>query len=380
MVLVDVVIVGAGVVGCSIALKLLETFPHVSVAVLERNESEFSEASRHNSGVVHSGVHQNPDFLKSKLARQGSTLLIEFCEREHVPHRKCGMVIAAARRDLAGLTSELKSLWLLYRNSRTQKIPIRLLSGKGIRKLEPRVRAALGIYLPEVWMVDQGELGRALRSAAEKGGARFFFGAEVKWITRRVSSYELETTQRKRYRARLVVNAAGVSSDAVSALAGFNGYKIFPYRGEYYEVVGPKKDLIRGTLVYPALPPKHPVKGIHLTKSMDGRLLVGPNAKPWKSTQDDFSVHTPPDEFLDGARRFLPSLTRDDLVWAYSGLRAKVNPGKGEDDFLVRFETPAFPMFVSLVGIESPGLTAGLALAEYVAEVIETKAHDSGFL
>lgn len=367
-----IVVIGAGIVGLSCALALKKLFGEkVDVTVIERNFEPFSETSRYNSGVVHSGIHQHPNLLKSKLAPIGGRLLIEFCEERNVLFRRTGMLIAAASKDLISLTRELFSLFRLRKNSRRLNLKLEFLGRRGIEKIEPNIRAFLGIYLSEVWVVDQVSLGKALLNVCLEEGVSAAFGAEVRSIIRCRNLYEVISEERNSHHlvvseANIVVNAAGVSSAIVSEMARFAGHRIYPCRGEYYEVLGPKRDLISETLIYPALPPGHPVKGIHLTKTIDGRLLIGPNAKPWQSTYDNFTVQTAPKEFLDGARRFLPELTEPDLKWAYSGLRAKTNPGIREDDFIIRFESGS-PTFVNLIGIESPGFTAGLAIGDYVA-------------
>lgn len=369
-----IIVIGAGVVGLAIAAKLKEVFPEQNVTVVEKNKAPFLETSRFNSGVIHSGIHQKPELLKSKLAYRGGPLLTDFCVQMGVPVKKPGMLIAVSGRDIPGLFAEISSLALLYRNSRRQEIPIKFLTAFQIKKMEPDLRAAFGIYLPEVSVVDQKELGEKMFKAAKRIGVNFIFGANITDIKKRKNFYEVVAEKLSYYgAANVVVNAAGIRADEIAALAGFNGYKVFPCRGEYYEVIGLKKDLIKSVLVYPALPPGHPVKGIHLTKTADGRLLIGPNAKPWLVKDDDFQVQTPSDEFLAAVKRFLPQINAEDLRWAYSGLRAKINPGIGEDDFIIKCETRN-PTFINLVGIESPGLTASFAIADYVARLIDGAA------
>lgn len=364
----DIIIVGAGIVGLSVAIKSKDVFPKQSVVVLEKNRAPFTETSLYNSGVVHSGIHQKPELLKSKLARSGGPMLIDFCRKNGVPFRKSGMLIAVVPEDLFGLWSEMNLLRLLYKNSRQQKIPLQFLTGKQIRKMEPNVRAIFGLYLPETFVVNQRVLGEKLFETGKEKGVEFVFNAEVSAINRKEKFYEL-VAGGQRFESGTIINSAGMKADEISNLAGFGGYKIFPCRGEYYEVVGQKKDLIKSLLVYPALPPGHPVKGIHLTKTEDGRLLLGPNASAWSVKDDDFRVRSPLDEFLAAGRRFLPQLNAEDLRWAYSGLRAKINPGIGEDDFIIKRETRN-PTFINLVGIESPGLTASFAIGEYVARLL----------
>lgn len=369
MIKTDIVVIGAGVVGIATALKIREKFPTRDILILERKSEFFSETSRFNSGVIHSGIHQQANLLRSKLARRGVPMLIDFCKREEVLHRKCGMVISVCDKDFLGLWKETNSLWLLYKNSRKQNINLEWLSASEIRRLEPNVKSLFGIYMPDIWIIDQMSLGEKMFAMAKKKGIGFIFNANLSFVGRFNGFYRL-TVNNSIINSGVVINCAGVRADEVAALAGYKNYEVFPYRGEYYEVVGSKRDLIKSTLVYPALRPGSPIKGVHLTKSADGRLLIGPNASSWVNKDDNFSVQSPMDEFLKAAKKFLPDLEEKDLKWAYSGLRAKVNKGVGEEDFIIKKEAED-PTFINLIGIESPGFTASFAIGEYVAKMVK---------
>lgn len=365
----DVVIIGAGIVGCTTALKIKENFPEKTVVVLEKNPGAFMETSLYNSGVIHSGVHQNPDHLKSELAIKGGPMLIDFCDKNNVPFRKTGMLIVVAFQDLSKLIVETKSLILLLKNCRKQKIKVKFLTSFGIKKIEPNVKVAFGIFLPNIWIIDQASLGQKLTEVGVSNGILYSWNTKVEIIAKREKKYEIGTNKQT-FEAETVINAAGVWSDEIATLAGFSNYKIYPFRGEYYEVIGEKKNLLDRTLLYPVLPPGSPVKGVHFTKTIDGRMLIGPNAKPWPSKKDNFSVQTAKWEFLNAARRFFPELTPYDLKWLKSGLRAKTNPMTGEDDFIIKKDAEN-PTFVNLIGIESPGFTSSFAIAEKVVELMK---------
>ncbi|MEK7634769.1 MAG: FAD-dependent oxidoreductase [Patescibacteria group bacterium] len=368
----DIAIIGAGIVGMATALKLKEIFPRERVVVLEKNVSPFLEASFHNSGVIHSGIHQKADLLKSKLARCGAPLLVDFCQRNSVLIRKSGMLIAVAAEDMASLIGDIKSLYLLIKNSRQQQIPIQFLTKFGIRKMEPNLKALFGIYLPDIWVVNQSSLAEALIREVRRNDIEIISCAQISAINHYPAFYELVDNNGQSYEAEIVINSAGARADEISALAGFSGYRVYLYRGEYYEVIGLKKDLIKSVLVYPALAPGSPVKGLHLTKTADGRLLIGPNITFWDNKNDDFSINSSRDDFFKAAKKFLPDLKPEDLKWAYSGLRAKINKGVGEDDFIIKKES-SNPTFINLIGIESPGFTAAFAIADYVKDLIDTR-------
>jgi L-2-hydroxyglutarate oxidase LhgO len=180
----------------------------------------------------------------------------------------------------------------------------------------------------------------------------------------------LVSTDRQQLRAGCLINAAGLHADDIAALAlSSSKYSIRPLRGEYYEAVTPsKKRLIRG-LVYPALPPGATGKGIHFSPRPNGQLFVGPNEVPVRDKSDYQSRKTPPGIFLDALRKFLPALEESDLRWAYSGIRPCVRTGRNtKSDFIVAVDRET-PLLINVVGIESPGLSAALALARHVSDL-----------
>lgn len=364
----NIAVIGAGIVGMAVAIELKKVFPFVNVFVFEKNKCPFLETSLYNSGVIHGGIHEKKGSLKAELSRIGVSLLLDFCRKNNVPHKKSGMLIAVVLKDVFNLISEIKSLWLLYKNSHQQKIPVRFLTKSSIRKIEPFVKASFGIFLSNIWVVNQKILGEKMVDVAIKSGINIISNFNAIAINRLNNAYELISDKNNRRMADLVVNAAGSRADEISALAGFKGYKVSFCRGEYYEIVGLKKDLIRSVLIYPAIKPGSNIKGIHLTKTIDGRLLIGPNAKEWFSRDDDFNIQTQKEEFFSIIRKFLPELELSDLKWAYSGLRSRISAGGSIGDFFIRKES-SNPMFINLIGIESPGFTAAFGIAKYVANL-----------
>jgi glycerol-3-phosphate dehydrogenase len=191
----------------------------------------------------------------------------------------------------------------------------------------------------------------------------------------------LVTTDRRQIRVAGLINAAGLHADDIAALALSNSkYSIRPIRGEYYELVtGSKKHLI-GRLVYPALPPKATGKGIHFGPRPNGQVFVGPNEVPVHDKSDYLSHQTPPGVFLEALQKFLPAFDESDLRWGYSGIRPCVMTGQqNKSDFIVSVDRET-PLLINLVGIESPGLSAAMALARHVTELpsIQQRFHPLG--
>lgn len=364
----DFAIIGAGVVGCAIARELSLRHPKKKIVVLEKLAGPGLETSRFNSGVLHSGLHQNPSFLKSKLVQGGGELAAKYVKANGLPILNCGMIIAVSRQALQeGLYREWKLLLHLLRRGRAQGVKFKFLTGWGVRKLEPRLRTLGGIFIPNVQVIDPLQFVQALHTDAKNNGVRFLFGNPVLKIKMLADKYEV-SAGRERIISQAIINAAGLYADDVARLAGFSSYKIYPWRGEYYEVISEKRKWV-SRLIYPATPSNSPGKGIHFSPRVDGQLFIGPNARlvPKKNyyTEDK----TPVDIFLKAAQKFFPEITAGDLRWAYSGIRPKLTDKAEETDFIIELDRKS-PPFVNLIGIESPGLASSMAIAKYVAEIL----------
>ena len=368
---VDIAIVGGGVVGFAIARELAMSYPEKKVFVVEKNAYGGMETSARNSGVLHSGIHQNPNFLKSKLAVSGSLKVVKYAKEKNIPLLDSGMLIVVSFRAFRnGLYREILDLFRLMRSARKQGIEIKFVTRRSIKKLAPNIKALVGIFIPAVWVISQGEFVRALELDALRNGAVAFFNSEVTSIEKLEEVYGIHMSGGNILDAEVVINAAGLYADDVAHMAGFDGYTIYPWRGEYYEIVGEKRNLVR-RLVYPAVSKKSPSKGIHFSPRTDGRLFIGPNARSVPAKDYYEEDKTPVEVFLKHAIKYLPCLTKDDLVWAYSGIRAKITPDAEESDFIINVDSIS-PTFVNLIGIESPGLASAMAIAEYVHELLKT--------
>lgn len=362
---VDIVIIGAGVVGCAISRELAMQYPDKIILVLEKLKSEGLETSSKNSGVLHSGIHQNPKFLKSKLVLEGNKLAHEYVKNKNIPVLDSGMLIALSAKDIiSSLYMELISLFRLAINAKKEKIFIKFLTYRSIKKLCPNIKAIGAIYIPSVWVVDALEFTKSLKKDAENNNVEFLFNNSVKGIVVTKKEYIIETSTR-RIRSEVVINSAGLYADDIAKMAGFNQYKIYPWRGEYYEVIGEKSKLVK-RLIYPAVPRHSPSKGIQFSPRPNGKLFIGPNARlvPTKNyyTEDKTSVEV----FLKHAKKYLPQITKNDLRWAYSGIRPKITRNAKESDFIINMDSLS-PVFINLIGIESPGLSASMAIAKHVS-------------
>jgi glycerol-3-phosphate dehydrogenase len=368
----DVCIVGAGVVGCAIARELgARRWPRpLRIIVVERHDHPGEETSRRNSGVLHSGIHEHPGSLKARLAREGSALALAYAVRHHIPLLRTGMVVAISREDIRrGLWREISMLRRLWVNAWRSKIRMSFVTSSGLRTWEPNLRASCGIVIPSVCVIDSLALVHALHNESAADGVRFVFNNRVIGIEDDGATYHV-TTDRQHLRAACLINAAGLHADDIAALAlPEKQYSIRPVRGEYYEVVTESTKRLIGRLVYPALPPKATGKGIHFSPRPNGQLFVGPNEVPVQDKSDYLSQKTPPGVFVDALRKFLPLLDESDLRWSYSGIRPCVMTAQHKkSDFIVSVDRET-PLLINLVGIESPGLSAALALARHVSDL-----------
>ena len=368
----DVCIVGAGVVGCAVARELgSRCWPRpLRIIVVERHDRPGEETSGRNSGVLHSGIHEHPGSLKARLAREGSAMALAYAEQRNIPLLRSGMVIAISGQDIRrGLWREASMLRRLWLNAWRSSIRMSFLTAAGLRAWEPNLSAMCGIVIPSVSVIDSLVFVQSLKLDSEARSVEFTFNNRVVAIEEEGAAY-LVTTDRQKVRAGCVINAAGLHADDVAALASpCSKYSIRPLRGEYYEVVTPsKKRLIRG-LVYPALPPGATGKGIHFSPRPNGQLFVGPNEVAVQDKADYASRKTPPGVFTAALQKFLPVLDEGDLRWAYSGIRPCVMTGNGKkSDFIVSVDREEPPL-IDLIGIESPGLSAALALARHVSDL-----------
>lgn len=362
----DVGVVGAGVVGLACAAALARAGR--SVVVLERHPRLAAETTSRNSEVVHAGIYYPPGSEKARLCVEGRELLYERCGRLGIPHRSLGKLIVATEE------AELAELERLRERGTENGAPgLELQDGDAVRRREPDVRAVAGLLSPRTGIVDAHALALSYAAEAEAHGAQLALRTELEAVEPERGGYALLVRgadgERERARVAAVVNAAGLASDRVAALAGLDvdalGLRQHLCKGDYFALAPGAAIAPRG-LVYPA--PARAGLGIHVTLDLGGRVRLGPDATYVDAVRYDVDP-AKAEVFAAAVRRYLPALRTEWLSPDYAGLRPKL-AGPGEDfrDFVLREESAAGrPGFVNLVGIESPGLTAAGAIAERVA-------------
>lgn len=369
----DVCVVGAGVVGCAIAKEFMgrRRPAPIRLLVVEQHARPGEETSGRNSGVLHSGIHEAPSSLKARLAHEGCRLAAAYARQRGLPLLSTGMLIVVAKEDIRrGLWREIAMLRRLWVNAWKTNTKVRFMTPSALRACEPYVHASCGLSIPTVSVIDSQAFVQSLRTDAEAAGAEFAFGNQVMAVEEAGGSYRV-STDRQQIQAACLINAAGLHADEIAALAlHHHKYTIHPLRGEYYELTTPDKTGLVRCPVYPALPPGATGKGIHVSPRPNGRLYIGPNEVSVQDKADYTSHKTPPGLFAEAVRKFLPALDERNLRWAYSGIRPRVvTDGRSKSDFIVSVDRED-PHLVNLIGIESPGLSAAMALARHVCDLM----------
>ena len=361
---IDVAIIGAGVIGLATAREIAQG--KKEVFVFEKNRTFGLETSSRNSEVVHAGIYYPEDSLKARLCLEGKNLLYKLCRKHNIAHKKCGKIIVAADE------SEVTWLEELCEQGRKNGVAdLVLLSRTEVKKLEPNIEARAGLLSPSSGIFDSHNLLKFLYTQGRDRGTEFVFGTEAIGIERTGAKYKVQIRDRDGISdvvAHVILNCAGLNSDQIAQLAGIDiaraGYRLHYCKGEYFSLDSKYRNLT-SRLIYPA--PEQAGHGIHWRQALDGRVLLGPSAH-YVEEIDYLIDGTHRQYFYDSVKRFLPSLELEDLAPESAGIRPKLQ-GPGEDfrDFVIAHEEKTgFPGLINLIGIESPGLTAALAVARYV--------------
>jgi glycerol-3-phosphate dehydrogenase len=370
----NIVIIGGGVVGCAVARAVSRRWS--DVFLVEQMPKFGMGASTRNSGVIHSGIYYPPGSLKARLCVAGNRMLYEFCAAHNVPHRNCGKLVVAHD---AKQEAELERL---AENGRANGVAgLRVVDRAAVREREPHIEAAAALEVPSTGIVSAEELIKTLARMATDQGASLLTRTRVVRLEQRADAVavtlvegdagEGEARTEETIEARCVINCAGLYADEIAAMLGNRNYRIYPVRGEYCELVRAKSYLINN-LVYPLPHADGLSLGVHLTRTLWDTVLVGPTADYIADKNDYERNRLPIEEFVRRAKSMLPEIEAADLQLAYSGIRAKlVPPGHaGIADFVIARDTNV-PRAIQLIGIESPGLTSSLALAEEVVTLAE---------
>ena len=366
----NILIIGGGVIGCAIAHAVSQRSD--DVFLVEQNPRPGMATSTRNSGVIHSGIYYPKNSLKARLCIEGNRLMYEFCAKHNVPFRHTGKIVVAAD------AHEEPALVALKKNGEENGVEgLRLIGPDEIRAREPHIAGVAALDVPSTGIVSAEDLVRTYARLAADQGANIVQRAKVISLGPRPGAVEVglrigdeEDAQGEAIEARCVINAAGLYADEVAALLGNTSWRIYPVRGEYCEIRGPRRTLINN-LVYPLPHTDGLSLGVHFTKTLWGSVLVGPTASYVEGKDNYEKNRLPIADFAESAKTLLPEIEESDLQLGYSGLRPKLVPpsGSGIADFVITRD-PTVPQAIHLVGMESPGLTAAGAIAEHVSKIV----------
>lgn len=368
----EVVVVGAGVVGLACAARLAARWPG-RVLVLERHDGICRGGSSRNSEVVHAGIYYPPGSLKARTCVRGREQLVARCRDRGIGLRECGKVIVGDAQDGEALGE-------LARRATANGVEVRLVDADELDTLEPGTQGAMALWSPMSAVVDSHAFAASLDAEARSHGADVVFGAEVVGVDL-AEGFRLAVSTSDglvSVRTARVVNAAGLGQDALSSLVmdvDAAGYRQHLVRGCWWAIAPRHRGRVT-RLVYPVGRADDPGLGIHGCIDVGGGMRLGPDAvalgrsdEVLGATDQADALRVPEDRgavFLAAGQRLFPWLTAGDLTPDMAGLRPKLAPD-GWADFVVAEESArGLPGWVTLAGIESPGLTASTALAEEV--------------
>ena len=354
----DVVIIGAGVIGLAIAERLKNSYKNV--LVLEKEKKFGQHISSRNSEVIHSGIYNPTDSLKSQLCIKGNRLLYEFFKKYDIPHSNCGKLIVASNQN------EEKSLDELYTNGISKNMSnIEFFSPNQARDVEPNVKCSKAIWVPSSGIMDSHKFMQRLEYNFISDNGVIAYNTAVEKITFDKSKFIINTNDQSKIETEILINAAGLWSDKVSSMLGIDKLKIHYCKGEYYKT-NRYRDI--NCLVYPL--PSDVSLGIHVAIQLNGDVLFGPNA--YYVNDINYSIDdSNKNDFLDGINKYI-DIQSDDVWPDFCGIRPKLqDEGKPFEDFYIKNEVDeGVKNFINLLGIDSPGLTSSLAIAEFVEGIV----------
>jgi L-2-hydroxyglutarate oxidase len=392
----DFAVIGGGILGLAVARELLARHPGSSLCVLERDQRLAAHQTSHSSGVIHAGIYYAPGSLKARLCVEGARLLYEYCEQRGIEARRDGKLIVATDE------SELPGLDELERRGRANEVPgLRRVADEEIAEIEPHARGVAALHSPATGVVDFGQVARTFAADVEAAGGRILTGCGVRRLRGGERAVTLEH-DRGQTEAGLTVACAGAWSDRLAVGAGAPAEpRIVPFRGGYLRLRPERRELVRAS-IYPVPDPELPFLGSHLTRGIDGEVLLGPSAlmvgardayrltrlrgrdllsnlawpgtwrlagRFWRTGVGEIRHAASRRAFVAELRRFVPELDVRDVLPGPSGIRAQAlgRDGRLVDDFVVHRTERA----LHVRNAPSPAATSSLALANLIVDEAE---------
>ncbi len=354
----DVAIVGAGVIGASIARRL--SIYNLDIAIVERETDVSFGVSKANSGIIHAGFHHNPTTLKAKLEITGNIMFDNLHRELKFPFKRCGIIVAALS------VEEMKTISELYEQGlKNGVIGIELCGRKRLLTLEPNLSPDVvgGLYAPTGGIIEPYRFVFSLIESAKKNGVKIITNYEVVDQNYSNGIYTLYSPGGDTLKARYVINAAGLYADAISKLFNAHEFQITPRKGEYY-LLDKNIEYTPSRVIFPV--PTKISKGILIVPTVEGTTLLGPTADSIADKTDLQTTRENFEKIFYSTRRLIPEISERDIITSFAGIR----PATREGDFIINTH-PNAPHFINAAGIQSPGLTASPAIAERVKDLLK---------
>ena len=391
----DLLIIGAGIVGLATALEYSRRFPGHRIIVVEKEDRVAAHQTGHNSGVIHSGLYYRTGSLKARNCVAGCASIKIFCAEHGIAYEECGKLVVATSPE------EVPRLSQLYERGMANGVPgLRLLNRDEFRELEPHCEGICALHVPSTGIVDYKDVAHKYAELIQRAGGEIVFHAKVIGLRDDGDCNIVETTAGS-FRARHVINCAGLYSDAITRMAGCGtDLQIIPFRGEYYEIKPERRFLVRNP-IYPVPDPRFPFLGVHFTRHVDGSVEAGPNAllafrregysgtdpdlteavemlqwpgfwkmarRYWRKGFDEQYRSWLKPAFTRALQQMVPELMADDLVPGGSGVRAQAVDRNGNlvDDFCFVHSQ----RMIHVCNVPSPAATASLEIGREVVDMM----------
>ena len=390
----DIIVIGGGIVGLSVAREVTRQFPRLRLALVEKEARVGTHQTGHNSGVIHSGVYYKPGSMKARMCVEGAAAMVEFCREHGVPFKICGKVIVATSEEERPRLQDL-----LARGQANGVAGLRMLGPEELREIEPHATGVAALHVPGTGVTDFAKVCEKYAELVAAQGGTVRTSAEVIGIGQNGQETVVETSGGD-FSVRWVINCAGLFSDRISRMAGERPeVRIVPFRGEYYDLVPARASLVRA-LIYPVPDPRFPFLGVHFTRRVHGNVDAGPNAifafkregyrsgdfslrdtmeslvfpgfwrvaaKHWRMGKDEAQRSVSKGSFVAGLQRLVPEVQGEDLVPGGSGVRAQAIHRSGAlvDDF----QFSQSDRMLHLYNVPSPAATASIAVGRAVVEM-----------
>ncbi|QNQ89255.1 L-2-hydroxyglutarate oxidase [Corynebacterium poyangense] len=391
-------VIGAGIIGTATARELQQRYPDANITLIDKEPHAASHQTGHNSGVVHAGLYYQPGSLKARLCRRGGEKISSYAKERGLPYEECGKILVSLSKE------EDERLQQIFEKAKANGVPgVELIGPEGIKAIEPNAVGRMALHSPHTAIIDYAAITASLLKEFQEAGGRVQLGAAVEDLVNNDNGCGVRRVNEDTETYDHVVVCAGLQSDRLAQLAGAPKYPVIvPFFGQYSQLEQAYRTILNG-LVYPVPDPAYPFLGVHLTKRVDGEMLVGPNAflslgresyRGWPVIKDSLDIALEPGfwrfaagnmkaagrefgavlsrkKFLAGAQAYVPALADAKSTPITRGIRAQAMEHDGSlvDDFVIHHVGQA----TLLRNAPSPGATSSLAIAEHLVTCISKK-------